>query len=466
MRAQFSFFAALLTLAGCVSGTRTVVVREYPASTAPTADPRPVPSPLPVPRRAEQLEIALGAPSSGRLPVQTSRAAYVAIFEIVPKQGVTLVHPSTPKQGRMVMSGLSWLPVWWTPSAQSTHRRASNAPPQSVAPTRYIYALASDVPLRIPERAYEPGYLEQVLGPASYRAASPQAAVRALSRRFAPQVSDEQWAEDLFALAAADEHAPPRMARIYCNGRVHEVPEDVASRAWCPGRAAPVTPAGSGPSRDKPAVMPRPTRPDSVLDHRGRRMGPSSTPPGRTANGPDDEGERGRSGKPARPTHPVTPEKGDNESDKARKEKADKERAEKERAEKAEKERAEKERAEKADKERAEKAEKERADKERAEKAEKERVEKAEKDRAEKERAEKERAEKAENERAEKAEKERVEKGEKDRAEKERAEKERADKAEQEKKKTSRSRTASSSADTSAISAADKGKPRRATTTP
>ena len=437
MRAPLSSLFAALVLAGCVSGTRTIVVREYPAATpAPTPAPKPVPVPLPAPRRLMQLEVALGNPSAGKVPVQTNRAAYVAIFEIVPKQGVTLLHPSTARQGRTVVSGLSWVPVGPLTSPASRPAGNSGRAQRSV---RYIYALASDTPIRIPERALEPGYLEQLLGPASYRAASPQAAVRALSREFAPKLSDEQWAEDLYAVESSDNTAPPRIARIYCgNGRVYEVPEDIADRAWCPER---------NPS---PGVTPTPARPDSVVGGNGRRIGPRvPEKAGRVANLPSRRPEHpAHPAHPGKPEHPSTPRNEKAEKEKAEKDRADKEKADKDKADKAEKDRVEK---EKAEKEKADKAEKERVEKEKADKAEKDRVEKEKADKAEKERVEKEKADKAEKERVEK---EKADKAEKERADKEKADKDKADKDKADKDKADKDKADKSGKDES-DSAAD-----------
>src|SRR5688500_12433154 len=109
MRARLSALIAAVLVAGCSSGTRTVyVVRDRPVPV-----PTPAPAPPPAPVAVLPLEIALGRPSLRSLPVQTNRAAYVAIFEVVPKEGVTMLHPSTVKQGRMALSGLNSVPVSW-----------------------------------------------------------------------------------------------------------------------------------------------------------------------------------------------------------------------------------------------------------------------------------------------------------------------------------------------------------------
>jgi hypothetical protein len=450
MRAPIVTILAAFALAGCVSGTRTIVVREYPAAT-PVPAPRPIPAPLPTPRRLAQLEVALGNPAAGKVPVQTNRAAYIAIFEIIPQQGVTLLHPSTPKQSRTVMSGLSWVSVVAGPAPTAQRVSNSSRPRRAV---RYIYALASDTPLRIPDRAIEPGYLEQLLGPAAFRAASPQAAVRAISRNFAPKVSDEQWAEDLFAVEPRNSATPPRVARVYCwNGRMYEVPEDMADRAWCPER----------PGQNDGGVMPTPARPDSVVGNSGRRIGPRvPRNPGRTADMPEGKPEHpAKPDHPAKPEHPSTPR--NDQAEKEKKEKAERDAAEKEQKDKAEKEKADKDRA---DKEREEKEKKDKADKKKAdhERAEKEKKDKADKDKADHERAEKEKKDKADHERAEKEKKDKAdrERAEKEKAEKEKKEKDEADKAEREKAEKDKAEKEKAERETAEKQKADKAEREKA----
>ena len=254
MRARISALVVAIVFAGCSSGTRTVyVVRDRPVPPPPPAAPPPV--------VFQPLEIALGRPSARTVPVQTNRAAYVAIFEITPRQGVILVHPSTPRQTRMVLSGLSFVPVWWE-SQPSGGGRANDARPPR--PTRYIYALASERPLRLLDSAFVPGYLERVLGPSGLRAAAPQPAMRALARHFAAAAVNGRWAEDLYTLAPSTEASPRRVARIYCpGGTIYEVPEDIADRAWCPVQ-------GQNTAGNAPPTQAAPAQPDSVVGPTGR----------------------------------------------------------------------------------------------------------------------------------------------------------------------------------------------------
>src|SRR5215471_6992404 len=115
-----------LVLAGCMPAS-TVVVRQPPP-------------PTPVPVVIDPLEVDISRPHNGKLFIQTNRAAYVAIFEIVPERGVTMVYPVSARQRRFVVSGLRDIPVWWEPT-RVTYRATGMSSSRS-NPARYIYVLA------------------------------------------------------------------------------------------------------------------------------------------------------------------------------------------------------------------------------------------------------------------------------------------------------------------------------------
>ena len=247
---------ASIVLAACSSGT-TIVVRQ------------PAPPPPPPRPRIEPLEITVARPVRGQLLVQTNRPSYVALFEIVPDRGVALLAPSYAHQRTWMLAGLNWVPVSW--KVQST---MYYGPPAGTAiPARWVYAIASDEPLRLPDEAFHPSYMRRVLGPAAYRGTNPYVTMRAIARAFVPSVIDESWAEDAYALAATYASDPYRTVRIYCANRtVYEVPEEMANRAWCPVHS----PSGGT------IVRSAPTRPDSIVattnGQRVRRRYPETTP--------------------------------------------------------------------------------------------------------------------------------------------------------------------------------------------
>jgi hypothetical protein len=260
---------ASIALAACSSGT-VIVVRQ------------PAPPPLPPRPRIEPLEVTLARPVRGHLLVQTNRASYVALFEIVPGRGVALLAPAYAHQRTWMLAGLNWVPVSWKVQSTMYYGPPSGTP----VPARWVYAIASDEPLRLPDEAFHPSYMRSVLGPVAYRGTNPYVTMRAISHAFVPSVVDEAWAEDAYALAATYASDAYRTVRIYCANRtVYEVPEEMADRAWCPvGRASGGT-----------VVRSTPARPDSVVATNGQRMRrrlPETTP----VRGPID-----RVREPARP---------------------------------------------------------------------------------------------------------------------------------------------------------------------
>src|SRR5688500_4630070 len=245
---------AAFALAACSTGT-VIVVRQ----------PGPPPPPPP---RIEPLEITVARPVRGQLVVQTNRPSYVALFEIVPDRGVALIAPSYAHQRTWMLAGLNWVPVSWKVQSSMYYGRPSG----TSLPARWVYAIASDEPLRLPDEAFQPAYLRRVLGPAAYRGTNPYVTMRAIARAFVPSVIDEAWAEDAYALAATYASDPYRTVRIYCANRtVYEVPEEMADRAWCPVHS----PTGGTVVRSVP------TRPDSIVvsnGQRARRRLPETTP--------------------------------------------------------------------------------------------------------------------------------------------------------------------------------------------
>ena len=282
MRIAIRSLAAVLglTLVACSSGGVTVI------------RPTPVPAPAPV-VYVDPLEIDIARPHQGKVFVQTSRAAYVAIFEIVPERGVELVYPVSSRQRGFVVAGLRELPTWWEGSRVTYHTGWSTS---RAYPGRYIYALASDEPLHIPDAAYRTGYLRDVLGSRVYQSTNPYTTMRALAREFVPQVRDEEWAEDMYVLSPSYATEHYRVTRVYCRGgTMYEVPSELADRVWCPayGRGR-----SNGPGRvyevDTPGSRQPPVRPDSVVGDNGRRV--AARVRGANGRGPID-----RVKEPARP---------------------------------------------------------------------------------------------------------------------------------------------------------------------
>lgn len=262
MRLSPALIAAALSLTGC-----TVVVQPSSTGSAPAREPVRAPEPL------TPLEVTLAPPVNGRLYIQTNRPAYVAIFEIVPGQGVTLLQPANTRQRTVTYSGMNWVEGQWSTPVRGTSASRGRRGPvlqassSSTQRSRYIYALASDRPLSLPDQAFQPNGMHHVIGDNVYGAAGPAMTMRTIARAVVPPVQEEMWAEDAILLAAEYDERAESTVRVYCGrGTVYVVPVDVADRAWCP----------SGGSTARPAL------PDSVVHDNGRRVQRRpAEPPGR-----------------------------------------------------------------------------------------------------------------------------------------------------------------------------------------
>jgi hypothetical protein len=229
--------------------------------------PTPAPQRVPVPPRVEPLGVSIVRPDEGRVLIQTSRPAYVAVFEIVPGRGVSLVYPQPMHPREVELTGLTWVNVSWTMRYDSDRRYESYD-------TRYIYAVGSDTPLRIDDADYDRSGLERRLGSTFY-STSPNATVRAISREFVRAQPDEWWGEDMFSTSMAPTRdrvvISIRFARVYCpGGNYFEVREDLADHVWCPPRVV---------ARGRPPVT---EAPDSVFGSGGHRVPRHMDPAART----------------------------------------------------------------------------------------------------------------------------------------------------------------------------------------
>jgi len=219
---RFSRQLLALVLVGAAACGPTYVVQ---------STPRPVPQPVPEPPRVEPLQVNIVRPEEGRVLVQTSRPAYLAVFEIVPGRGVSLVYPRPMQPQDVLLNGLTWVNIYWTMRYDFDRRFA-------YSDTRYIYAVASDTPLRLADGDYDRSHLERRLGSTFY-SSSPNATVRAISREFVRAQPDEYWGEDMYTMALAPSRVMVaiRWARVYCpGGGYFEVREEVADHIFCPSR--------------------------------------------------------------------------------------------------------------------------------------------------------------------------------------------------------------------------------------
>jgi hypothetical protein len=251
-----------LSVIGAAACGPTYVVQGPPRGPEPQ---QVEPPPPPPPPRVPPMEVSIVRTEEGRVLVQTSRQAYLAVFEIVPGRGVSLVYPEPVRPRNVQYTGLTWLNLSWTMRAD--YRFASSD-------TRYIYAVASDTPLRLDDDDYDSRHLQRALG-STYWSSNPNATVRAIAREFVRAQPDEWWGEDMTTMPLMSSRVTIaiRLARVYCpDGNVFEVREDMVERVWCPARRG-------GPRRgERPGAAP----PDSVFGSNGRKVARRMDPTVRT----------------------------------------------------------------------------------------------------------------------------------------------------------------------------------------
>jgi hypothetical protein len=253
MRTSFLTFALLsAALAGCATAPRVHSV-----------EPAPEPA----------LRVWVGYPiGSGRVhPIFTNREAHVALFEIVPGRGVTMVYPF--HQGDAIASDAHYADLSLQPGRMfylsDPFGHASYQP-------RYYYAVASVAPLNLTRLRSSLGAMRRVLGPQMFASYRPYDVIDRLTSVVVPMQADEDWATDLFV----DWPAPPVSLAstriVHCaNGRVFAVPRSYPYFA-CPGDAVRAVTVASAPEPPKEGTVEAPKAPRSG----GKRDGVELSQPG------------------------------------------------------------------------------------------------------------------------------------------------------------------------------------------
>lgn len=205
------------------------------------------------------LRVWIGYPvgSSRVHPIFTNRQAHVAMFEIIPGRGATLVYPYARRE--TFASDAHYADLTIQPGRMYYYSdpfgHASFQP-------RYYYAVASVAPLNLTRLQSSLGATRRVLGRmyASYR---PYDVIDRLTEIVVPMQSDDEWATDLFVDWPAPQmpqFASYRLVRC-ANGRVIQVASNYPYYG-CPGDAqlAVVTTELKRPPKEAEVDAPRAPR--------------------------------------------------------------------------------------------------------------------------------------------------------------------------------------------------------------
>jgi hypothetical protein len=233
--------------------------------------------------------IAYPIGSSRVHPIFVNREAHVAMFEIIPGRGVTMVYPRSSAD--VFASDAFYADLTVQPGRMFYHTDPFGH--ASVQP-RYYYAVASVAPLHLSRLLSSLGATRKVLGRmyASYR---PYDVIDRLTELLVPMQADEDWATDLFV----DWPVPPMPRSVVAtrllrcaNGRVIEVPARYPYYG-CPGDAALAV----------VAAAPKPPVKELAFDSVTRRPQPRDRRSPIKLSAPDIE-ERRRAEAGARPPRP------------------------------------------------------------------------------------------------------------------------------------------------------------------
>jgi hypothetical protein len=196
------------------------------------------------PEAPPPLSVWIGYPigSSRVHPLFTNREAHVAMFEIIPGLGATMVYPFA--RGHTLASEAHYADLTVQPARMFYHTDPFG---HAAYQPRYYYAVASVAPLNLTRLQASLGGMRHVLGRtyASYR---PYEVIDRLTALVVPMQPDADWATDLFVDWPGfpmTRYASTRLVRC-ANGRVFEVPLSYPYFG-CPGDAEPVVVATSVP---------------------------------------------------------------------------------------------------------------------------------------------------------------------------------------------------------------------------
>ncbi len=159
----------------------------------------------------------------------TNRAAYVAVFEISPYDGVGLLYPQFGGQETRPVSGIGWVYPGF-----GTHRWAyfSQTGGSLLASTylgpHYIFMIASDHPLDISDLVARPFALRKMMGYTDFQARHPFETMDQLASMAIRDPNGSRWATDVYMLWPDIRPPVTLYALVNCSGQLIRVPLEFA----------------------------------------------------------------------------------------------------------------------------------------------------------------------------------------------------------------------------------------------
>ena len=176
---------------------------------APAGSPRVTAAP----DSGTPLEARLFPPYYGQVALRLSKPAYVALFEVVPGRGVSLLYPQAGAgwQGTTEV----WVPMRYNPQRWMYTTSAASAgygygvagasgydaygvPAGGAAAPRYLFLVASERPLAVDQFQGDVTSMRSYLGHVSYASYEPYDVMERLAYAILPFASDESWVTDVY----------------------------------------------------------------------------------------------------------------------------------------------------------------------------------------------------------------------------------------------------------------------------
>jgi|GEM_PF-1427149 len=172
--------------------------------------------------------------------VDLNRPAYVAVFEILPGQGVGLLYPRYEREDAYFPAGLSSLDLRHAARDYNWYSGSMSAARYSRSEPRSYFLVASKRPLRISRfQRGGGGALRSVLGLSAYGAVDQQAVMNDLVGAIVPDQPAEDWTTDVFTVwPSRGNHYyyaeyPRQYVQVYCGDGTYDIVPVELSRFAC-----------------------------------------------------------------------------------------------------------------------------------------------------------------------------------------------------------------------------------------
>lgn len=257
---------------------KTLLLGLLAAATAACAY-RPPPTSVQPAAYDDALAVRLLPPQDGFLRFLTSEPAHVAVFEIAPDRGVSLLYPQFREESARVSrvgANVEFLP--WRVQGRWFYASTPFYPSfAALSRPTYLYIIASKSPLRVEDIRLQPAKLRSAMGWRSFLASDLSGTLDDLERLVVPEIAGDDWSSDLYIIwPEVPLHQPWQTRYVFFNcpdGRTVVLPLGWNIDA-CPG-------ARNLAQATKPAEPPGPGSPPGTIpetDSTGIPLKPPADP--------------------------------------------------------------------------------------------------------------------------------------------------------------------------------------------